>query len=160
MKVSNSFNSNVGTLQFSYLLFLFFLQKFHQNPLWRWYFTTRFFQIREFIYVKCLKTLQNSKVLKKRQSCMCDVYNSHHYCFTMSRAYVTVLRIRMPSSRRDSFSLRVPCLFSRTWKSFQTYLRLEVSFLWGGKYICRRDVQMHECLPKRRSVARFTLPKS
>lgn len=52
------------------------------------------------------------------------------------------------------------CLFSSsTWQSFQPYLRLEVSFLWGGKNIRRRDVQMHECLPERRSVARFTLPK-
>lgn len=39
------------------------------------------------------------------------------------------------------------------------YLRLEVSFLWGGKHICRRDVQMHECLPKGRPVTRLTLPK-
>lgn len=39
------------------------------------------------------------------------------------------------------------------------YLRLEVSFLRGGKHICRRDVQMHERLPERRPVARLTLPK-
>lgn len=81
--------------------------------------------------------------------------------FHNESSYVIVLRIRMPSSRSCySSSLRVPCLFSRTWKSFQTYLRLEIGFLWGGKYICRCDVQMHERLPKRRSVARFTLPKS
>jgi hypothetical protein len=39
------------------------------------------------------------------------------------------------------------------------YLRLEVSFLRGGEHICRRDIQMHERLPERRSVARLTLPK-
>lgn len=57
-------------------------------------------------------------------------------------------------SERPQLSAQLP------WEDRSpAYLGLEVSFLWGGQDICGCDVQVHESLPERRPVARFTLPK-